>query len=190
MVDETVDFGISSLGYTEDRSAILLPGIQHYTSYVVFAVPSGRPYSSFEKLFLPFDEYSWLAVFVTLVVATSIILIINTQPISVKNFIYGHGIWGPLTNMINILFGGPLDKAPKGTFARTLVAMWLMFTLVIRTAYQGSLYKYLQVPKNFSAPLTMDALDKSGLHYHMIDLASEFFVDYPNVLARYNRDFI
>ncbi|XP_038122500.1 uncharacterized protein LOC119771148 [Culex quinquefasciatus] len=184
MVDETVDFGISSLGYTEDRSAILLPGIQHYTSYVVFAVPSGRPYSSFEKLFLPFDEYSWLAVFVTLVVATAIILIINTQPISVKNFIYGHGIWGPLTNMINILFGGPLDKAPKGTFARTLVAMWLMFTLVIRTAYQGSLYKYLQVPKNFSAPLTMDALDKSGLHYHMIDLASEFFVDYPNVLAR------
>lgn len=184
LMDNTVHFGICSIGYTEERSSMLSPGIHHHTTYIVFAVPSGRPYSSFEKLFLPFSWSTWYALFATLLAALVIIMIINTRSKSVKNFVYGSGIRIPVTNLINLLFGGPQDKAPSCTFARTLVALWLIFTMVIRTAYQGSLYKYLQVPKNFSAPRTMDAIDKSGLDYYMLDLAAEFFSNYPEVLAR------
>ncbi|XP_038122499.1 uncharacterized protein LOC6052653 [Culex quinquefasciatus] len=184
MVDETVHFGICSIGYMEDRIAVLLPGFQHYTSYIVFAVPSGRPYSSFEKLFLPFEWKTWYALFGTLLASLAVIMIINTSSAPVKEHIYGGGISYPLTNLINLLFGGPLHKHPKGSFPLALLMLWLTFTLVIRTAYQGSLYKYLQVPKNFSAPLTMDAIDKSGLEYYMYEIAAAFFADYPNVLAR------
>ncbi|XP_055611589.1 uncharacterized protein LOC129758145 [Uranotaenia lowii] len=182
--DETVDFSASSIGYTIERSKILSTGVTHYNSYIVFAVPSGRAYSSFEKLFLPFLWDTWYAIFGTLVIAIGIIVFMNARTDFVRDLIYGTAIRAPISNLFNVLFGGPMVRCPHLTFARTLLGLWMLYCLVIRAAYQCSLYKYLQVPKNFSAPLTIDAMLAAGLYFYMLDLAAEFFSDNPEVLAR------
>lgn len=45
----------------------------------------------------------------------------------------------PFLNMINISFGGALcsNKVPVRNFARTMLIMWLLSSLVLRNAYQG-----------------------------------------------------
>ncbi|XP_055611579.1 uncharacterized protein LOC129758137 [Uranotaenia lowii] len=182
--DSVVDFAASSLGYTTERSKILTAGLSHYNSYIVFAVPSGRAYTSFEKLFLPFRWNTWYAIFSLLLVAVLTIILINIQSLETLDFIYGRSIRAPISNLFNVLFGGPLVKCPQLTFARTLLGLWLLYSLVIRAAYQCSLYKYLQVPKNFSAPLTIEAMLEAGLYFYMVDLATEFFSNTPEVLAR------
>ncbi|KAL9696417.1 hypothetical protein quinque_015702 [Culex quinquefasciatus] len=121
LMENAVHFGICSIGFTEERTSMLSPGIHHHTTYIVFAVPSGRPYSSFEKLFCLFVGH------------------VEYICPNVGRFV------------VDLHDGNP-DSIPGIT---------------------GT--KYLQVPKNFSVPRTMDAIDKSGLDYYMLELAAEFF---------------
>ncbi|XP_055633515.1 uncharacterized protein LOC129773880 [Toxorhynchites rutilus septentrionalis] len=58
--EETVDMGFGSIAITPERSFYLKAGTAHYTSILVFAVPSGRPFTSFEKLYKPFSLKAWL----------------------------------------------------------------------------------------------------------------------------------
>lgn len=45
----------------------------------------------------------------------------------------------------NALFNPRIKKRRFfGTFARTLALLWIILWLVVRNAYQGALYKYLQ----------------------------------------------
>ncbi|XP_053681685.1 uncharacterized protein LOC128732461 [Sabethes cyaneus] len=184
IIEETVHFGISSLGYSEERNELLTPGLPYYYSHLVFAVPSGRPYSAFEKLFLPFHWTTWCAVFVTTIATWTTMIIINMQPNRVKDFIYGKGIRSPITNSINILLGGALVRNPTGTFARSMLTFWIIYALIIRTAYQSSLFKFLQEPKNYSAPLTMKQMAEANLYYNMLEYGMYFFSDSPYIMSR------
>lgn len=54
--EEEVDFGVGYMAFTYDRHKYLKPGLVHYTSKVLFAVPSGRPFTAFEKMFRLFGS--------------------------------------------------------------------------------------------------------------------------------------
>ncbi|XP_053699479.1 uncharacterized protein LOC128746456 [Sabethes cyaneus] len=184
LLDGSVDFGISSLGLTEKRMTLLSPGTFHFTTDLIFAVPSGRQYSAFEKLFLPLSAGTWYVVCGFLVGALITIAFVKVQKSRVQDFVFGLNIRTPTLNLLSVLFGGSSVRCPTRNFARTLLMLWTLCTLVVRTAYQGSLYKYLQAPKNFSAPSTIDAIQREGLYFYMLDIDLQYFVNYPRVFDR------
>lgn len=73
-----------------------------------------------------------------------VIFVIDLKFKAFKNFIYGNGIRTPVVNMTIILFGAAQSKVPNKNFSRFLLNMFLLFCLVLRNVYQGSMFTFLQ----------------------------------------------
>ncbi|XP_053660606.1 uncharacterized protein LOC128709623 [Anopheles marshallii] len=184
--DELVDLVIACMALDVTRSFYLKAGIAHYTSRILFAVPQGRPYSAFEKLFRPFGTDVWAALGVTLgVVATVVgLLSCGRSARAWRGFVYGSSGRMPLLTALYLLWGGVVVVVPRRNFARLLLCLWLLFTFWLRTVYQGSLYLYLQRSATYPPLATLDEIHRSTLHYHMVNIAMRFFVDRPEIKPR------
>ncbi|XP_058127322.1 uncharacterized protein LOC131291006 [Anopheles ziemanni] len=182
--DGQVDFIIGCMALDVTRNIYLKPGITHYTSRIVFAVPQGRPYTAFEKLFRPFRMDIWVMLSVYLVCVVVVVTGFSFTSTTARAFVYGDGVRMPLMRAFYLLFGGSVLPMPVRNFPRTLFVLWLLFTFVIRTLYQGSLYLYLQRSATYPPLSTMDEIHRSPLEYHMVNIAKRFFVDRPEVMRR------
>lgn len=120
-----------------------------------------------------------------LVTGAVVVCALQLSPRKARDFVYGFGISSPYLNMLNIFFGGALSRIPRRNFARTLLLLWVLFCFVIRTLYQGSLYLYLQRAMNHDPLETMEDIDRSGIHYYMMEIGQRYFITMPHVLERY-----
>lgn len=114
--------------------------IWHYT----FFIPPGDPYTQLEKMFLMFDWEVWIAIVVTLLISVVVIQITNLFSKKIQNFVYGRNIRTPTLNLQAIFLTGAQHKVPGRNFARFLLLLFVIWSLIIRTCYQSELFKYLQ----------------------------------------------
>lgn len=133
-----------------------------YISYPIFLLLSpAKKLNSFEKLLSPFESNVWILICLTLFVGIFSIFIINFKVKFLKQFIFGYGINCPLTNMFGAIIGIPQSMSPKKSFPRFLLMMFVLLCLVLRSAYQGSLFKFLQSDGRHRDPQTVDELIKN-----------------------------
>uniref|UniRef100_A0A182JIF6 Putative ionotropic receptor ligand binding domain-containing protein n=1 Tax=Anopheles atroparvus TaxID=41427 RepID=A0A182JIF6_ANOAO len=158
----------------------------YYTVPMVFALPPGRPYTPFEKLFRPFARSTWLALvaFLAVGVATIAVIRFTRAPECVSALVYGRGIHLPLLNLLIVFFGGAMPRLPRGNFARTLLLLWMGYCLVMRSGYQGSLFEYLQEKKNFSHPSTVRGLLAEPYNVHSMRGTAKSLELIPGVAER------
>lgn len=128
----------------------------HYIS-VVITMLVHIPFTSIEKLLLPFEPAIWLALICTLTLAFILITIVEIRGHDKRSFVFGRANHSPFLNTINILLGGAIMRPPTRVFARTLLAFWLFGTLVLRSSYQGALFDFLHSQKSAK---TLDTLEK------------------------------
>lgn len=113
---------------------------------LVFVVPNPIPYSPLEVLAIPFTLSIWLVILLMLALAVIVIF-------TVKRNSTAYAIVVDQTNQspyMNLLYGflvGPIHKEPKKNFSRFLVIVWILACLVLRTAYQGQLFKFMKMNK-------------------------------------------
>lgn len=62
-----------------------------------------KPYTQFEKLFLPFDEEVWHWLLVTLVVSIVVIVAIKACGVRIQNFVFGRNVTSPIVNFLQVL---------------------------------------------------------------------------------------
>lgn len=110
---------------------------------VTLIITDGEPYTSFQKLYLPFDATTWFLLIATFAAAFLTILIINLTPKTFHAFFYGQGIKMPSLNVIGTFFGIGQVKLPDGNFPRIILMVFIVFCLIIRTAYQGVFFEMI-----------------------------------------------
>lgn len=98
---------------------------------------TGEPYTPFEKLVIPFDMETWIALGVTFMAGFLTILLLKTCDIERQRFTFGTYVDTPAFNMVVAFFGQGQNILPGRNFARYLLMMFVLFCLVIRTGYQG-----------------------------------------------------
>ncbi|XP_058063397.1 uncharacterized protein LOC131213384 [Anopheles bellator] len=183
--DELVDLAIACMAVDPTRNLYLQPGAIHYTSRILFAVPQGRAYTAFEKLFRPFRTDSWLALAASLVGAAALVMALARSSRPVRAIVYGSdGVRMTPLHALYMFYGGAVAAVPSRNFGRTLFALWLLATLVLRSLYQGSLYRYLQRSAYYPPLVSLQQVYESSLELHMINIAMRFFTDRPEVRAR------
>ncbi|KXJ69660.1 hypothetical protein RP20_CCG026223 [Aedes albopictus] len=179
--------GLMKMAQEEDVDFAIVYKKMYFISlspHVMFAVPHGRSYTAFEKLFGPFER-SLLEMHAFVVIVTCVVvLILSFANRKVRAFVYGRGVSTPLLNAIAILFGGSVPQPPVRNFARTLLFLWLVYCFIIGSLYQGSLFHYLQKPMHYPPLKTMREIDRSGLFYYMVDIGTRFFVHNPSIVRR------
>lgn len=116
----------------------------YYSDEIVFIIPPGRDLTTFEKLTFPFKTSVWIIISIFFFIGHFVIFIFKRQVTRIQNFIFGSGIKNPYLNMFIGLVGGTQHILPKTNFARFLLMSFLLYSLVIRTLYQGSFYQIMQ----------------------------------------------
>jgi hypothetical protein len=110
----------------------------------VVVVPPGEEFSGYEKMLLPFDSYTWGLIMFTFVTAFTTIFILNLTTLQIQSFVYGKNVKTPSLNILAVLFGISQIILPGRTFGRFLVINFVIFCLILRTAWQGKLFEFMQ----------------------------------------------
>lgn len=139
--------------------------------------------NSVSRLLEPFQETVWISIAVLL--AISIIIILMTKKLSRRKrhvIIGGHINRTPILNLINVLIGNVIpNRIMRGKdftiFARTLTILWIFFWLIIRNAYQGSLYESLQSQRVNSPFSTVEKVRLSNAKIYLISTAISLIPD-------------
>lgn len=185
VIDGAVNMTVGSFSMRDERMSLMKSSVSYYTIKLMFAVPPGRPYTAFEKLFRPFSVTTWALVSVYMALGFGVIFLLKFYPEEVRSFIYGSGTGMALMNLVNVFFGGAMIRTPGRNFARTLLFFWLYYCFVMRSLYQGSLFEYLQQSKNFSHVNSLRRIEAEGMPYWMSQGSTMFVRDLPRIMQRY-----
>lgn len=154
-----------------NRNKDLLVGMDHLQVDLGF---SYRNYPDSEtplaRMFAPLQTSIWLTIAALVCSAMLVILLTKCLSPSKRRFIIGGRInRTPIINMISLVLGNNIAnqrmRHPRyfGTFARTLTLIWMVLFLILRNAYQCSLYHFLHSQKLKSPFDTFDGIRKSDI---------------------------
>lgn len=107
-------------------------------------VPPGSEVEGFEKLLMPFDYTTWSLVLLTFLLAFAAIFVTKFVTNRTRNCIFGSSKPIPFLDIGIIFFGISQVQLPRKTFARFLIMVFVLYSLIIRTAWQGKTFEFLQ----------------------------------------------
>lgn len=129
--------------------------MRHHLSYYCFfstgfdfvessiAIPNGEELDSYERIIRPFDVETWVWVAITFTTAFATVFFVKIS-IHIKNFVFGKRNLTPGLKILRIFFGISQIRCPSRNFARFLLMSFILFSIVIRTAYQAKMFQFLQ----------------------------------------------
>lgn len=122
---------------------ILLPdddchvGSVFWEDYVAFSTSPAGSYSSYEKLFFPFDTFTWCCILGTFVCAFMVIFIVSRMSREVQILVFGENVKSPAVNVTGLFFGMGQTSLPLNNFARFILMIYIMYCMIINTAFHG-----------------------------------------------------
>lgn len=101
-----------------------------------------------------------------------------------RSFVFGDRVNYPMLNMLNVMFGGALHILPRRNFARFLLGLFLLYTLVMRNAYTGSLYQFLRTSEENQIPRNMKEMNAGDYSFMALEALSEFINNFPRLASK------
>lgn len=141
------------------------------------AIPKGESLDSYERIIRPFDAETWTLVVITFATAFTSIFVIKFGDNHLKDFVFGSYNSTPGLNVLRIFFGISQIRCPARNFGRFLLMSFILFSIVIRTAYQAKMFQFLQM--NLVKP-TFDTVDELIENNFTFFMRVEFSVYYKN----------
>lgn len=143
-MDGQVDFIIGHFSITALRNKYLTQTDAYSFTPWILIIPQGSYYSSLEKLFGPFEFKVWLLMLFIFIVAFIIISIIQDTCRYKIRHVLGLTSRTPHLNVLLVTVGGPLHALPTKSFCRCLLTIFILYNMILRNAYQGSLIQKMQ----------------------------------------------
>jgi uncharacterized BrkB/YihY/UPF0761 family membrane protein len=106
---------------------------------LIFVLTPAEQFTKWEKLILPFDSETWIYTIIVFVLTFLITFVINRVPRKIRNLFLGSSERYPAFNILGTFFGVSQVKEPNGNFGRIILMFFVLFCLIIRTAYQGKI---------------------------------------------------
>lgn len=147
---------------------------------LLFVYPYNDQETSFEKFFEPFQIKTWFYICIMFCLGSMLIAILKFTKRKTRNVIIGPTNT-PLFDMITIFLKNPITRPATRNFARTLTIHWMFLSLIISTAYQGTLFQNLQSIDDDIPIYTIDQLVRQGFKFSMSQYSRRLFITIPEV---------
>lgn len=165
--DDKVDLSISNWWLLSHRLKFFDGTDSYQNDKIIFVIPQGRNLTTFEKLIFPFSNLVWFLILGCFLVGSFVIFVVKRHHKATQEFVLGTGVTHPYLNMFSGFIGGSQILLPKRNFARFLLMTFLMYSLVIRTLYQGAFYRLMQSNTRLKEVQTVDELIEKDFKLHM-----------------------
>lgn len=183
VVNGMVNFTIGYFTLSSMRNTFMSPTYTYHSSNLVWVISPGSELTWFQRFYKPFGSGLWISIGLTSLISVIAISFIRLQSRVVRNFVFGLNVRSPTMNMINIFFGGAMKKLPGRNFSRFLLAMFMIYSLILRNVYTGSLFRYLQTNNTNPRAESYKEMDANNFTFHVLDAMKEFLDNFP-VLAK------
>jgi hypothetical protein len=120
----------------------------YISQQIAFVIPPGSELTSIEKFIKPLDTFTWSLLLLSIVSAVLVIRFVGKSSIETRNLVFGVGVKTPNLNLVIAVLGGNIRPEPRNNFARYLLMLFLLFCLIMRSLYQGSLFRFIQSKVN------------------------------------------
>lgn len=165
LLDSKADLSITNWWLKTSRLKFLDATSPYLSDQIIFVVPPGRELTAFEKLIFPFTLLLWLFIVWCFLIGFLVIFIIKRRSKATRNFVFGKGVINPFLNMFTGFIGGSQKVLPKRNFGRFLLMTFLLYSLVIRTLYQGSFYILMRSHKGIKEVQSIDEMIEKDFVY-------------------------
>lgn len=144
----------------------------HVTNAHAFAenfllIPPGELYTDLEKFLLPFDMETWIGTIAVFFVAFVAIFVVHCCKKSVRDEVYGIGVRNPCLNLFAHFCGLGQNVLPFNNFPRILLMTFILFSLIIRNAYQSKIFEFLQKDLRKPEVKTIDELVEKNFTFYV-----------------------
>ncbi|XP_055845044.1 uncharacterized protein LOC129911316 [Episyrphus balteatus] len=160
---------------------IVSPTIAYHTSIFIFVVRGKSILSSLGRLAKPFTINLWVLVAGFLLFTMLFTSVLKVMKLKVYQFVFGKENHSPVTNFFALFLGYGVSQTPRRNFARYIFVLLLFLTLVLRSAYQGSLYDAFRKDSFDSKLSGYDDLIKSN-YVLLSPPEAPYLPNYPNKL--------
>lgn len=144
VISGEVDLIMGMYSLRELRTKFMSYTIPYGSNSMAIIIPPGYRKSTYQLLLRPFENIVWYCFLSTCAFGIIVIIFVKFQSESIRNFIFGTKVKHPLFNMIIILFQGEIAHLPKRNFSRFILTSFILFCMIQRSLYQGSLFQFLQ----------------------------------------------
>ena len=178
-MNKEADLIIGQFSLTRLRQLFITSSVSYEFMPWGLMVPVGAPFSAFDKLLKPFDLNVWFALSIVLILSYVAITIIKTISGTIKNVFFGPRNQSPYLSVLEVLFGVSMHIVPNKSFARGLLMIFILYSLVIRNIYQGVLIKDMQ-SNDLQPPIaSMDEMLDKHFYIYMTATHSEHIKNSP-----------
>jgi hypothetical protein len=128
-LDKTISFAVEHL---------TLNKLERFNSYVTdmyprkIYIPPGEVYGDYEKMLLPFDTSTWIAIVLTIGMSILTIVAIKMKPVKIQEIIFGDNNRSPFMNFISILLNGGQATNLSGSAPRMFLLTVIFWSLIFR----------------------------------------------------------
>jgi hypothetical protein len=168
VVDREADLMLGLMALTQLRVKFMDSTSSFISFPFVLIVPRGMEFSPFQKLFRPFSLVVWTLLALTFFSGFAVVSLVRKfGNENLKKKLSLEDNRTPCLNMLNVFFGGSLHVLPKRSVPRMLLATFVLYCLVMRTVYQGVLFKFLQANDRQPPVMTVDELMEKNFEIFM-----------------------
>lgn len=183
VMDGVADLAVSDCWLKANRLKFLDSTTSYISQQVIFLTSPVKELSPYEKLVYPFTLVVWTLILIYFAIGFLVIFIINRQPQSVQSFVFGKRVKHPSLNLISGFIGGTQRILPGRNFARFILMSFLMYSLVIRTIYQGSFFQLMHSSRRHREAQTIDELIERN-QILIFDNMADMFQDSEIIMER------
>lgn len=179
--DRESDMGLADYWLKPYRLLYFDASTSYSSERIGFVFPVSEKLSSIDRLLYPLERWTWIFFVLYLIIGNIAIFVVTRSSKVIQNFVFGKKIKNPYLNLWIVVFGTTQHRLPGRNFSRFLLMNFLIFTLILRTAYQGKLYHFLQANIRYPEPQNIDSLIDLGYnfmfsegHLDLVDDVSKF----------------
>lgn len=175
VMNDGADLTVSSWWLKENRLKFFDASKSYFSVPLIFVIPPATDFTSFEKLISPFSINVWILIFLVSFIGYFVIFIVQFLSKSIQNFVFGTGVRHPYLNMCNGYIGGSQHVLPQRNFARFLLMNFIIYSMVIRTVYQGLYYEHMQSNRQRRRIETVDEMVRNDFMFPVYKGGEDLF---------------
>lgn len=185
LLDGGSDLGLSNFWLKGYRLKFFDATSSYIGEKIIFVIPPGSELTKFEKLIYPFSPAVWSMVLMCFMIGCFVIFLINRRSKVIRNFVFGTGIPNPYWNVLIGFIGESQPSLPRRNFARYLLMMFLLYSLVMRTLYQASYFDLLQSNRNHKEVETINEMLEQNFKFYVYTGNADLFQATPAIKKRF-----
>lgn len=158
-----------------DRTVLFSESSPFFSDPLLLVIPPASSFSSFEKLYKTFDGEVWAGIVLVFAVA-----VVFNKAISRKFKLFKNFKESFFVTMVYVFLGGSLQKSqiPNRSFTQIILTSFMLYSLVIRTAYVGILFKFLRNDLKQNDFDNVDQLIDEGFTFYAFESMYDRIVDF------------